>query len=514
MGVTYAGRRGGAAGSVKEINWPDWENETFAPWQHDFLCDDNTRKIINAGRGAGKDRVSIFGGVRDAIELWHLKRQICPVNRRGDPRVTVSIVAPTEKNYLPSWRKLKSIVPYIPGFAADGKPNYNLHQREHTIELFGENELFFTMQTAYNPDSLRGDGWDITIVTEAGLLEWDTFKLILKLCNRSDYHGALTLNSTPPHDLATSWWHDACRSAKYKLGSFEEFSYYHATSFDNPLLTPKNRLRIFKEMADDVKLFLVERMARLDVVLQGGTGEHPIVVEELQRCMVDAYPGNWGGPNGYKIVSYDLAWGGSDSFVETTIDVVSCFLERIQCWDKTATAEPIQGRKYDPEAVKRRTESLIIPTMIKAHQRHGGNCKIVYDATGPAADLMQYLLPPYLNAEPIKMSPTKKPGVIQNFLQRVTRTASGEAQAFLLPNPETFPFADTEQRDFVRRFFTEASGFVVETLQRPWGTYIWYHKGRGFADDILDSTFNGVSKLPELYAPIPLNRDDLSLSMV
>lgn len=467
----------------------------FSSCQWEFMRDQHKRVILLAGRGSGKDHTCVRKAIYETLKLYIERIKSGFV--RDDARVMVAFVSPVVQNFLPSWVKIKRMVPKVPGVARDGKPNYRVFEESKEIHLFGRDELVYKCYSAYDTDNLRGDGWDYAIVTEAAFLNRTQVDALMKFVSRSDYYGKLIMNSTPrPKKGQDDWFDVACDQARAGRGAFGDFVIFEPsdkgwTSFHNPRNTRENEESMWREASANPRKFLIERLAVTNIEEtppDDDIMEHPFYPSIVEPSFVSVKP----QLGTEKIVAYDLAWGGVDDLVEVVIDTRSRFVEHIQ----VAKPKRISDKAYDFKNTESVAEHTIIPMMLEAVRKYGSQTRLAYDAGGLGARMIQYL-PQSIrrHATPIKVRFTTKAGLVVDVATMFGYVARKEWNALQLPHPVNYPFDSDEQRNNFKRLYSELYMMIKLTLRKSWGEFISYGKPDGGTDDVADAFIYAASLL-------------------
>lgn len=272
------------------------------PHQEAFLSSKEKRKIIRAGRRAGKTTGVAILAVRAFL-----------AGRR------VLYAAPTAEQIGQFWKEVKTALaaPIDAGL-------YSKNETDHTIERVGTNASI-KAKTAWNADTLRGDYADLLILDEWQLMEETAWKdvggpMLL------DNNGDAVFVYTPPslYSQASSRFCDPRHAAKmFKEAVAEQqaaaaenrpsrWEVFHFCSQDNPHISRDALREISKDMtslsyrqeilAEDIEdapgalwprtLFEQIRVHKfpplsriaVGVDLSGGAGECGIVVAGIAQC--------------------------------------------------------------------------------------------------------------------------------------------------------------------------------------------------------------------------------------
>lgn len=461
------------------VCFPDWEAIELSEKQFDILSSQAERKMINAGAGFGKDWIGIFEIISRAITLYNSRRND-PTFRRTGPLVNVAICAPTEPNYKETWDKLVEMVPQVPGLAMDGTRNYESITSKHkSITLFGKRGIRFNMITLFDPNNIRGQGWDIVLITEAAFMSLDTYKrIVLKRVNRGNYFGMIILISTPDGN----WWDFACDQAIEKRGLFRDFQYFHATSFDNPTNVAKNMKAMLDERDDNPWLFDQERMAKLHIKAPK-EGEGRFLIPGMMEC---SYYHERPTLTGETWAVFDLMYGGEDRLCRGIWDGPTQKLIDVRFW----TAAELEMDAKNPYAS--------IAKLFDQTNRLYPGCKIAYDCQGQQGGSVQAHCPGHLRLYPMRRSHDQKNAMVDDFLGRLANLdQNGRSIGIKFPHPECKWFTGLQQKQF-GELYDEIFNYRRIIEQRKDKPYVYYTKGEGYGDDGMDMVSWACSKLPAM----------------
>lgn len=477
---------------------PDWSKVKVSRKQADILNCRAKNVIVNAGTGFGKDWVMLEWGKELAKTLFEARQ--ASGFRRGGPCVTVAICAPTESNYLETWDKLKDQIPHVPGNAPDGSANYEVREgKRKFIQLFGKRGIRFEMITLFKADSVRGRGWDICLITEAAYMKYIDFrKVVLKRVNRGGYYGAIMLISTPKNN----WFDDACEDARDKKGGeFSMYQYFHATSYDNPLLTPDVLEAIKAQESGNPAEHDQERLAKLHVEVYEGKPDCPFDPSMVSCCLTKD-PIKLAG-NANTLLVFDLMYGGDDLLCMGVWNELTLALARLQFW----TAAELKMDRTNPMG-------SLVPLIEREAGKFPG-CKVAFDRQGREGGALPMLLPARLRIVPMTRSREQKNDHVENFHTRIaTVDEHGVSQGIKLPHPESTHLDETQRR-YVKLLLNQIHNYqkIYEkdrdgnTKRKPDGSPVYYFtKGPGCGDDGMDMVTWSCSQLPSMRRAGSLNQ--------
>lgn len=419
MVVPANGRR-----SAQVINFPDWRYMSLSGWQKKFVADRSKRKILNAGRGAGKSVALVIDALIDAHELFAERPDTF---LRPGPRVIVAFVAPNHQNQRDLWAAIKSWTPKLKGKTRDGEKMRHVDEKTKTLWLYGQSRgIEIRLLSAWTPNGMRGGSVDIMVLDEwafcgysirkqknvAGLGKsgdevWDS--ILEKMVNRAFCFGKVTIASTPFSNYFDDW----CHSALTGEGDFKKWSYHYATAFDNDFLTEEQKEEIADEEHKHPYKFRQERMAELHVVFpRFSATDYAYSNELINSVLIEALPGPSKGPYAAAI---DISWLGSDWLCVVVVDLTTNIIVHVELHQKTD-----------------------IHDIMRIFERVHNTWKIApgkmgYDSTGEGRSISK-LLPKQWECEPVFFYDSQKPGLVNNVVLRM------QQGALLIPDPETFDF--------------------------------------------------------------------------
>ena len=181
-------------------------NLSLLPWQESVMKDSARFKVIAAGRRTGKSHLAAVSLILSALD-----------GKEGK----VFYVAPTQGQARDTiWHTLFDI-------AGDIIERSHINNLE--ITLAGGNTIY--LKGSDRPDSLRGVSLKHLVLDEYAFMKPDVFETILRPA-LADRKGSAIFIGTPE---GRNHFHDAFVGAD----SWEDWSNFHFTSFDNPLVDPK-----------------------------------------------------------------------------------------------------------------------------------------------------------------------------------------------------------------------------------------------------------------------------------
>lgn len=178
-------------------------NLQLLPWQEEVMTDPSRFKIVAAGRRTGKSHLAAISLILSALD-----------GRDGK----VFYVAPTQGQARDViWHTIFDIA-------------HDIIERSHInnleITLSGGNTIY--LKGADRPDSLRGVSLKHLVLDEYAFMKPDVFESILRPA-LADRKGSLIAIGTPE---GRNHFYDMFQGA----ASWDDWSQFHYTSFDNPLV--------------------------------------------------------------------------------------------------------------------------------------------------------------------------------------------------------------------------------------------------------------------------------------
>jgi hypothetical protein len=471
-----------AALGENRVVWPAWDRIRMSPTQWDLFHCPKKKRLFNAGRGLGKDWAALFRILYRSKELyWRRKAEGF---ERDGPIVHVAVAALSTPNVEPTWQKMRAMAPVVPGRSKDGIPNTAWNRREGTLKMYGENEYQVSLVSLWDTKLVLGDGYDFWLVTEGKLIDSQTLmETVLPMCERSDYHGDITLVSTPDN---TTEWDEWCEQARDGRGYFSDWAYYHAEYWQNPRMSDERRREIAKLAQLNPFMYEREYLARLRVnVPESGNVECPVTPALLdcatttERIVVQGAP----------LVAFDLAYGGQDLVVRTVWDKVTCGLAQIDCWTKDELGLTAENKFQGLSALFERTS------------RDFPGCQIVYDATGPNGSIVHLHVPRWVRIKGVTRNRAVKNKNVGDLIERLTNVgADGKSRGIRLPAFEGYPHVNETQRRNVKMLREDLLHYRQTVTEVRGQKAVSYTKGQGYGDDTVDSVTIACSELPAMRA--------------
>lgn len=485
--------------NARVIQWPDWKQIKISAWQRNFLADRSMRKVLCAGRGAGKSFIILLDALISAIQLYAIRRT--KGFARPGPLVVVGIVAPNLQNLRDLWTALKALAPKLEGNMPSGEKRYLARENKKAIWLFGESRgIEIRLMSAWIPNSMRSASIDILVLDEWAFCGYSIskqkviegvgkagdevfFTILQKLIVRAFCYGKIIVASTPLSNFFDDW----CQQAMAEDGAdgyFSRFSFHHASALDNEFLTEEQLKDILDERLTNEYKYLQEREGQLHVVFPKFTAKDVAFQPGLiDGILINELPGPSKGPYA---VGVDVSWLGSDFLCVWVVDLTTNILVHCELHAKTALPDII--------AIAHRLHDTWNP-------RAG---RFGFDATGEGKSVVK-CLPAEWDAQPVFFWDQQKPHLVRAVEMRM------QQKMLLMPNHETFDFKtlphwNVEGQD-QKENFIQALKEIRDYRRRedtlPSGTKrVKYMKG-----DIekRDDCVDGLSVLSHVMPAIPMD---------
>ena len=293
---------------LKAWRWSRWQRDV---WNATRDLDLPSKVFLNAGRGAGKDIVSIRCILRDALKLYSEKKRATMeggdsrwVGVSMNPVVKIWVVAPGDDNLAQVWDdwrgELRAIAREWGAVAGHDENDHEWFFREIVREgkyvVFGTNEIVIERRLTVTKGALRGAGVDFTHWTEFALQTapgqlFRAYRQELQGTRvRAGRQGRLYATTTPyepegvfHEELVKAIGEDVTEIENAGAMSEDGLTYYHSVdSFANDFLTETQRKEIESERADGW-IFERERLARFVIGDKGGEKVFPR--EWIEGCL-------------------------------------------------------------------------------------------------------------------------------------------------------------------------------------------------------------------------------------
>lgn len=413
---------------VDIVKFPSFIDKlTLSAQQAAFLRSRAKKKILNCGRFGGKTMWALVDVLNRALELF-AARVINGDWWRPGAIVTVGIFTPTEKNQKQLWPMLCDMVPKVPG-ETDGVPNTHIRQDAKEIVLFGQLGIQIDVVSAWNPDAIRGAGYDIVLIDEAAYLKQPNIyhRQILPLVNRAGFEGIIILASTPLNNFWDKW----VLSAREKTGRFKYFEVHEWSCWENPALSKDQEEEILAAREENRAIYEQEYEGKLFVEIPNEEviqGEAVWDISRIEEVLIQELPvKKLVGPF---VAGLDLAWQGTDDLVLTIADEptgVICHIESFPKMDDPA-----------------------IYALMDRVRRQWNDPVIWVDRTGSRAKAFWDHIPPAIRAKPV---------ILRRGIERAAITEQLFTKDFLVRS--------LEQRMTLGKIkIPDPAGFPWETL--PW----------------------------------------------
>ena len=189
-----------------------------------------TVKVLQIGRRWGKSRFALWEGIRHFVDALDT-----PAASTLVPPFHMWVVVPSLPQGRQTWNEILSFIPKE--FVQPG----GVHQDDWMVYLKGSEKRpwgLLEVKSAYDPDSLQSVGLDYLWIQEAQDVSDRAFEKLLPTIRQSDRMSYAVFEGIPPL-WSEHWFRRAYLSAtRGRKGWYA----YHATAFDNPLLS-KSDLR-------------------------------------------------------------------------------------------------------------------------------------------------------------------------------------------------------------------------------------------------------------------------------
>jgi hypothetical protein len=491
-------------GGARVVEFPILEHIQFSEPQANYQHEDFPLEIVSAGRGGGKGHNILFKKVNRGLAKA-FERANDPTWSRPGALYQLNIFAPTSENYEDTIQKLRDYVPEIPGYAADGRPNFHWDQRAQRFELYGRNGFVIQLVSLYSPNNFRGRGGDDNFVDEiqslnrsandirahGSRMEDVLFSIVFPTIFRAGgYDGRCTLAGTPDYGGPFDQICDESESANPEA-YFGNWKFYTWTSHDNPDMPAQIREQIERMKTRYPNKYKVEVLAQRHVE-KDSAPDCPFTPELISCCLTrDRLALNDKVP---PLVVFDLMYGGGDKLVRTVWNEQLCALVRMDIW----TADELKMDKDNPfSAIKAKFEQT-------AAEYPG--CKIAYDATGGPGSCVQGHIAPRIRLIPITRNNPEKNRHVGDCLERLANVnEAGRSIGIMIPDPSSIHL-DATQRQNINEFLRDWKGYrkCVE-VSRTGKIVVFYTKGEGCGDDTVDCVTIACSVLPAMRLRQKLN---------
>jgi hypothetical protein len=303
------GKREGVARLEFPPKW--WEHSA---WQRVVWEDTGNLALprfiwLNAGRGAGKDIVSIRCILRDALKLYGQKKKLRAEGKLRvvlNPLVKIWVVAPAEDNITQVWEDWKGELTQLAeewgrvGGYEEGSHDWLWWEtvRERKLTLFGDGEIVIQKRLSQTKNGLRGPGVDLVHWTEfatetaRGEIARSFGEELPGTVMRAGRLGRVYLTTTPKGPMGAYWEELVKRFGGEGFASVENGKlvsedglnyFYHVDAFQNEFLSEEQLVAIRAEGVNGWR-FEQERGAKFVI---GDLGGKPVFAREwLAKCLV------------------------------------------------------------------------------------------------------------------------------------------------------------------------------------------------------------------------------------
>lgn len=225
---------------IEDIETIDSIKYSPHPAQQAFHASKKRFRILAAGRRFGKTQAACHEAIQRAII---------------QPGAVIWIVAPVFSQSMLSWRMIRQFLP------ATLVQDY--HLTEKFIELKNGSTLWF--KSGDHPDNLRGEGLDLVVIDEAGMIKRELWEESLRP-SLADKQGQAILISTPK---AHNWFYEL-----WTRGRDPQYSDYESWRFptsDNPYVLPEEIAEAKRTLPELVfrQEFLAEFLEDMGSVFRG-----------------------------------------------------------------------------------------------------------------------------------------------------------------------------------------------------------------------------------------------------
>lgn len=453
----------------------------LSPPQRRFLTSDQYLKLLNAGRGGGKDFCCLWDSIVRALILYEQRRRDPSWHRPG-ALVKVGFCAPNDQNFTELWQMMQTEIPDLPD--RGGQRGRQVMQDEKVIYLFGKQGISFSLFLVYNIDTVRGNGFDICVVCEAALLKSETDINVISECVfRADHEGMMTIQSTPNNSFFDRW----CDMTQKRTDAFWSMFEYHTwTKFHNLRLSRRNVEVTMSLAKSNPWLFRAEALAELFVVQPPASeipGSKVWTPELLESCWVRTLADLGQGENPFETalfgVGIDLAWQGADELVITVIHIPTRLVCHIESHPKTSNAQI----RMLFEKVYRQWNSPVI-----YYDRTGMMAKIFADQEVETLPFRRRVIPTILRSS--TMQEIKAPNTFTREYLVKTLTNAWETKSLRWPHLQDFNFnclphaTEQNQVEQFHRAYAQLKDFVeVITRDRDGREVVRYFSGRETGHD-------------------------------
>lgn len=456
---------------------PYWK---FSKWQkpvwnetRDLLS--GPKKIwIVAGRGAGKDIVSIRCVIRDAIKLYHHKKAN-PSDLVLNPLVRVWVLGPSEKGLKQTRMDLESELRALAKFWGFPFESICYHNpRENYYELFGKDQIHFEYLLTSTNDSLRGPGVDLAIWTEFSSEKRPAAYLeeFPGTINRAGRLGRTYIYTTPK-DPVGLLHKEVCRviggeenrekiinSFKYSADGREV--YFHADFRQNEFLTQDQIAFAMAERANGIETFERERLALFrwkavdeDAVYEKEWVDKCLVTKPLDKKPTDV------------LVGGDLSRLGKDETVFAIVCKKTSQLYRLEVYKKTSGTEIVSH-----------IERI-------ANEFGPGQTEFLLDMVGHQSFVKDWL-PRYVRVTEIVANEREKERLVLNLVYLF------QIGKLRIPHPDKFPFSSQLEKNAIKKLYQQLLNYQKVVNSRG---KIKYGHGQNQHDDTVAALYQAVDPI-------------------
>ena len=464
----------------------DWSRTRLSRSQAELFYSKAPKEIVMAGRGWGKDHVSLLKKVYNGLIQYNRRiRGLDPGMDRAGLIWHLGVMAGESASSDDNINKLPPMLPRLPGRGVGGRPLFHYDRKEEYFELFGENQFRISLISLFGEGGQRGPGYDDVLVTEAQDITEDKFlSVVLPMAIRPGYRTSLTLVGTGKQN----WFDKAVLEAQVGEGFYGDYKFFGGTCFDNPKTDVLAASQILREYEKNPGRFQRERLGLPNVAITPDEKPdcpfHPGLVEKClshDRPVVPPQP----------LVVFDLMYGGNDEICRGVWNRETGELCRLDFY--TTKDLNIDINNPYPSIAKLFTET---------NQMFPG-CIIAYDRQGQFGGSVAVHVPKHIRLVPMTRGRTEKNTMVESAVERMSLlNAHGRSVGIKMPHPDS-RWLDARQKQFIAKLLRDLYAYKRVVVELPkGGTSYFYTKGDGIGirDDGPDMISWAMSQLR------PLNR--------
>lgn len=488
------------SGGQRRLIFPNWSAIKLSAKQAEFFFNDYRKEIVMAGRGFGKDYISLLKKVNYAFKRYFERRE------GNDPEFIgragllwhLGIMAAESGNYKDNINKLRTMLPKIPGIGVGGQPNFYYNRKEEYFELFGEGQLRISLISLFGDGGQRGPGYDDCLVTEAQAITEDKYmSVVVPMVFRPGYEGRMTLIGTG----LCNWFDNAVEEARNGTGFYGDYKLFCGTSFDNPKLTLEGARDLLREYEKNPGRFKRERLGLPNIIVTDNAKPDCPFTEGLVSACLTKDRITLNGP---PLVIIDLAYGGSDKICRGVWNKETASLFRLDYF----TSDELKIDIKNPYGA--------IAKFFEDTARLFPGCTIAYDCQGQYGGSVQAYVPRHIKLVPMRRNRQEKNNMVEDVITRMALVdAMGKSIGIRLPDPNS-PHLDAATKKWMPKLLKDLYHLRKVTVQNARGDYSYYYtKGEGYEDDGPDMISWSMSQLnPMNKRPIKINPAQVNRSLV